>query len=469
MEKFKSGGLARHSRNPSTSINSPPEDKYYLIYGLIFFLGISGHLPWNAILTAQPYFKAKLAQSSMGSEFTAHFAIIFKALKLAVFAAVSLAGIKINNKLWVGVSALGNVLVFSVLAAMVGASNGSANSFYLITLSLVFAAGLFLALFECGMYSILGPFPSRLTQSFLAGNAIGGILAAVNMIISFYSASNNIYASTRTYFIISTIVFVASLGLFIVFLCSEYCQYYQKRVALYSVLAQTPSPRERAAKTWMTSKVGDSSDLLPLNSSNEKNSGFEKPKWMDFTGAGLLKQLWSPSMALFFIGFVNLAIFPALTSVTESTKAVDPNATPFQRELFVPLSFLLLSIADFCGKMMPTLRIFRFDRLPFTTLSLARFAFIPLFLLGNIKVHGKALIIPAVLASDVLFFILIVVAFASAAYLATLIIISAPKRVDVAEQSRATVLLCSALQLGVFGGALFSLFLKLSLRLFVRK
>ena len=99
MEKFKSGPL-RHSRNPSTSANSPPEDKYYLIYGLIFFLGISGHLPWNTILTAQPYFKAKLAQSSMGSEFTAHFAIIFKTLKLAVFAAVSLAGIKINNKLW---------------------------------------------------------------------------------------------------------------------------------------------------------------------------------------------------------------------------------------------------------------------------------------------------------------------------------------------------------------------------------
>ncbi len=456
---FSPALLNRHSRNPSLSGN-PPTDRYFFIYVLVFLLGVSGHLPWNAILTAQPYFNARLAQSSIGSEFAAHFAIIFKALKLAIFSAVSLAGLKINNKLWVGVSALGNVLVFSLLAAMVKSGSVSANVFYLSTLALVVAAGLFLALYECGMYSILGPFPSRLTQSFLAGNAIGGIMAALNMIVAFYSAKNNIYASTKTYFIVSTLVFLASFGLFIVFVCTDYFKYYQRRLALYSVVSQATSPREYLKQT-LIAKDGSEEALIINKRGSYKNL-------LDGQTQDLIRRLWSPNLALFFIGFVNLAIFPALVSVTESMKASSPTASPFQRELFVPLAFLLLSVADFVGKMLPSLTLFRLEGLSFTMLSLARFSFIPLFLLGNIKLHGHSLIFPSILASDGLFFMLIIAAFLSAAYLATLIMISAPKRVEVSEQSRATVLLCSALQLGVFGGAIFSLFLKLTLRLFVR-
>lgn len=455
----------RHSRNSSTT-GTPPTDRYFLIYGVVFLLGVSGHLPWNAILTAQPYFKARLAQSTLGTEFAAHFAIIFKTLKLAVFAAVSLAGLRINNKLWVALSALGNVLIFSILAAMVNGSGSNPDTFYLATLVLVTAAGLFLALFECGMYSILGPFPSRLTQSFLAGNAIGGILAALNMIVAFYSAAeNNIYSSTRSYFIISALVFLASLFLFLVFLGTEYFKYYQRRLALYTVVSQVSSPREHLRRTLLTK---DESEETLISDAKTMQKQKKQMCLLDAPTRNLLKSLWAPNLSLFFLGFVNLAIFPALVTVTESTEATSPTASAFQRELFVPLAFLLISLADFVGKMMPSIRHFRIERLPFTALSLARFAFIPLFLLGNIRIHGRSLLFPALLASDSLFFALIVVAFLSAAYLTTLIIIFAPKRVDVSEQSRATVLLCSALQLGVFAGAIFSLILKLMLRLFVR-
>lgn len=446
-----------------------PKDPYNFIYFMIFFLGLSGHLPWNAVLTAQPYFKARLADSSMGSEFTAHFAIIFKALKLAVFTAVSIAGIRINNKLWVGGSAIGNVLVFGIFTSMVQQSETvlSANSFYTITLFLVIAAGLFLALFECGMYSILGTFPSHLTQSFMAGNAIGGILAALNLIINYYSASSNIYSSTKTYFIISTLVFLLSAISFIVFLCTDYCKYYQKRLALYTVISQV-SPQSTTTGTAKKLEESRSNSFEPKELLRKQtNNKIESRCFGD--SIDLIRKLWSSNLALFIVGFVNLTIFPALVSVTESTGAKLPNASAFQRDLFVPLAFLIVSAADFIGKMLLSFEFVRkMDNLPFPAMSISRILLIPLFLLGNIHIKGRPLILPAALASDTIFFSLLTFAFISGSYISTIIMVTAPKKLDITEQSRATVLLCSAGLLGVFSGSVFSLFLKLFLRLFTQ-
>lgn len=443
-----------------------PKDSYNFIYFIIFFLGLSGHLPWNAILTAQPYFKARLVDSSFGTEFTAHFAIIFKALKLAVFTAVSIAGIRINSKLWVGGSAIGNVLIFAIFTSMVqpGKDGLSANSFYLITLTLVIAAGMFLALFECGMYSILGTFPSHLTQSFMAGNAIGGILAALNLIITYYSAASNIYSSTKTYFAISTVVFLLSAFSFIVFLCTDYCKYYQKRLALYTVISQVNPQTPQTTKKIEESR---SNSFEPNELLKKKLTKIETKRFDD--SIDLIKKLWSSNLALFIVGFVNLTIFPALVSVTESTGAKLKDASPFQRDLFVPLAFLIVSAADFAGKMVVSLEIVRkWDRLPFTAMSISRILLIPLFLLGNIHIKGRPLILPNILASDTIFFSLLTFAFVGGSYITTIIMVTAPKKLDITEQSRATVLLCSAGLLGVFSGSVFSLFLKLFLRLFTQ-
>lgn len=455
-----------------------PKDCYNFVYFIIFFLGLSGHLPWNAILTAQPYFKARLADSSLGTEFTAHFAIIFKALKFSVFTAVSIAGLKMNNKLLVGASAMGNVLVFSILAAMVqsNSKNLDPNNFYLITLGLVIAAGSFLALFECGMYSILGTFPSHLMQSFMAGNAIGGILAALNLIITYYSASSDIYSSTKSYFIISTIFFLISAISFVVFLCTDYCKFYQKRLALYSVISQVnpviPNSSRRFDRSHSESfePFDQPTQHHPLYQSQQlQKSKVNISSGIFSESTELIYKLWSPNIALFMVGFVNLTIFPALVSVTESTGANKSNASAFEKDLFVPLAFLVVSVSDFIGKMLPSIEIIRkMDNLPFTAMSVSRLFFIPLMLLGNIRINGKELIFPSILASDGIFFALLFVAFLSAAYIATVVMVSVPKRLDITEQSRGTVLLCSALQMGVFGGSVFSLCLKLILRSFTK-
>lgn len=445
------------SKSGSSEFNGPA-DRFKFIYFLIFFLGLSGHLPWNAILTAQPYFKARLAGSTLATEFTAHFAIIFKALKLIVFSLVSVAGIKINDKLWIGGAAMGNVLIFAIFSGMVvqEGTGMSPNSFYLASLSLVIAAGTFLALFECGMYSILGTFPGHLTQSFMAGNAIGGILAALNLIISFYTAHSDIYSSTRIYFIISTLVFLLSVLCFIVFICTDYFKFYQKRLALYTVVSQV-KPEDSA----LEGSRANSYDELQKS----KELLVQRPNFLEVSSLDLIKRLWSPNSALFAIGFGNLTIFPALVSVTESTESAIKGNSAFDHELFVPLAFLVVSTGDFIGKLLLSFDFIRkFDNLPFTSMSLARLTIVPLLLLGNIKIGGKSLIFPPLLASNTIFFILLTLAFVSGSYIATIITMSVPKKLDVTEQSRATVLLCSAGLLGVFCGSVFSLCLKLMLR-----
>ena len=454
-----------------------PKDRKNLIYCVIFFLGLSGHLPWNAVLTAQPYFKARLSDSSLGSEFTAHFAIIFKALKLMVFAGVSVAGLRINSKFWVVGAALGNVLVFSILGAMVEEKGSlSSNGFYLITLSLVMASGTFLALFECGMYSILGTLPSHLTQSFMAGNSIGGILAALSLIISFYSASSNIYSSTRAYFIISSFVFLLSMGFFIGFMCTDYFKFYQKKLALYTVISQTGDCNKQANIDGLSIETFKPDIQLVKKQQNcSLNFDNRNDNNIFSDSADLIRKLWSSNCALFLIGFVNLTIFPALVSVTESTSSKSLNSSAFCRELFVPLAFLIVSAADLAGKMLPAFKLFRdrinsenFDKLPLISVSLSRLFLIPLFLLGNICINGKYLIFPKLLASDKVFFGLLTLAFVSGSYICTIIMVIVPKKLEITEQSRATVLLCSASLLGVFAGSVFSLCLKLIIRAFTK-
>lgn len=438
-----------------------PKDTFNFIYFIIFFLGLSGHLPWNAVLTAQPYFKARLSGSAFGSEFTAHFAIIFKTLKLAIFTAVSVAGLKINNKLWVGTAAIGNVLIFASFTGMVHEQTDSmsANYFYLITLSLVMAAGTFAAIFECGMYLILAAFPPHLTQSFMAGNAVGGILAALNLIISYFSSSANIYISTKLYFILSTLTFVGSLISFIVFLCTDYCKFYQKRLSLYTIISE------------VNNTGSDSTDLIfePMLKKQASLIQDSNSKWYGESSV-LIKKLWSENFALFMVGFVNLTIFPAIVSVTESVNANSKNASVFQRILFVPLAFLIVSTADFVGKMILSVRFIRkFDKLPFKAMSICRVLLIPLFLVGNIRINGKSLIFSNVLASDTIFFFLLTLAFVGGSYISTIIMLTAPKtKLEITERSRGTVLLCSAGLFGVFAGSVFSLFLKLFLRFFTK-
>ena len=125
--------------------------------------------------------------------------------------------------------------------------------------------------------------------------------------------------------------------------------------------------------------------------------------------------------------------------------------------------------------MLPAFKLFRdrinsenFDKLPLISVSLSRLFLIPLFLLGNICINGKYLIFPKLLASDKVFFGLLTLAFVSGSYICTIIMVIVPKKLEITEQSRATVLLCSASLLGVFAGSVFSLCLKLIIRAFTK-
>lgn len=296
----------------------------------------------------------------------------------------------------------------------------------------------------------------------MAGNAVGGILAALNLVLTYFSAASNISSSTKAYFIVSTLVFLLSAVSFIVFLSTDYCKYYQRQLALYSIISQN-------------NVINKSHKLLEFHEDSRSNS-FEPLKQQrgdsvinSFDSMALIRKLWSPNLALFLVGFVNLTIFPAIVSVTESVSSQNSTASAFQKDLFVPMAFLAVSIGDFVGKMIPSLSILRFEDLPFTTLSIARFLLIPLFLLGNIRINGKSLIFAGVLASDSLFFILLMISFIGGSYISTVIMTAVPKKqLDITEQSRGTVLLCSAGLVGVFGGSVFSLILKLVLRAFTK-
>ena len=434
----------KHGNQLDENDDSIETDRWHLIYWTVFVLGLTGHLPWNAVLAAQPYFSwrfsAEMSQeSSISTDFIAHFAFTFKAIKFAVLGLVAFAPSQwfFNDKLWIAGSAAGNAVIFSLLATLVAyGQNWTVTGFYGMIMLLVMAAALFLATFECGMLSLLGPFPAHLSQGFLAGNSLGGILSSLNIIASFYFGKANLQASTVFYFCVTVAVFLFALLALFFLLSTNYFKHHQKKLALYTLLHSSSAHRSKEQQsTEPTTSIPDQS-ALPNT---------------------LLTRLRGPCAILFTTGFINIIIHPTLIGLTRSTSALDPDASVFKKGLFVPLAYAVVSAADFLGRALVTRAVDSDLKMPVKLLfkySLWRLAFIPAFLLGNLKINGHSLTIPSLLASDPFFFFVTAIANATGAFIITYSLTTAPKRVDFTDQSRAMVILCSLLQLGVFVGSI---------------
>lgn len=154
----------------------------------------------------------------------------------------------------------------------------------------------------------------------------------------------------------------------------------------------------------------------------------------------------------FCVGYlfvVTIMVFPSITSLVKPVKpTIDGN-------LFVAFHFLIFNIGDWMGRTLPLYKMFvttNINRI--VLLSIARTAFIPLFLICHVvpRAHGATFI-----NNDVLFLVLCWMFALTNGWLCSLVMMAAPQAPGIREEERAMVgsIMSFTLVLGLaMGGSL---------------
>lgn len=307
---------------------------------------------------------------------------------------------------------LGNSVTFLALTIVCCASAMSQVSFYVCTLILVLFGSIFSAVWEAGMLTILGQFPVKYTQAYMAGSGVAGVIVIiVNIAAYFIAGTFETQEFAEFYFGISCALIAAGLVLFWVLQQNPFYKHYNKLVE------EVASQRAEEVKESI-SKIKDCSSFMEI-----------------FTE---VREIAIAAMISSIIGFI---IFPELFFNTKSTMCGTSQENWFHRDMFLNTALFLANAFELFGKLLPLIPTFSFQNGPFILVSLSRALMIPFYALGNYKIKGYILPFKHIFASDILFFTLVSISSLTSSYLHTVSLMWAPTRAKPHERSVAVAII----------------------------
>lgn len=322
-----------------------------------------------------------------------------------------------------------NIAVFTLLALSTKLFlSVSAGVYFAFLMTMVLSASLAAGLCQNGVFAYVAGFGrEEYTQGIMTGQGIAGVLPCIAQIVSVLSvpphkekergddSPQQSSTSAFAYFLTATLISALAL------LAFTYLQrIHTSSVKLDSSLPSLPSRSERKS--------------IPLTHL------FQKLTWL---------------ATAVFLTFVVTMFFPVFTQTILSTHAPSSSSRLFQPPSFIPLAFLFWNTGDLLGRTLPalpSLRLTAYPKLLFV-LSIARAAFVPLYLLCNISGKG------AVVDSD--FFYLVVVQFCfgvSNGYLGSSCMMGFAEYVEPEEAEAAGGFMSLCLVGGLTAGSLLSFF-----------
>ncbi|CAK6951708.1 equilibrative nucleoside transporter 3 isoform X2 [Scomber scombrus] len=247
------------------------------------------------------------------------------------------------------------LLLFVVTTVLVKVDvSDSRMEFFVGTLASVAVVSGASNLFTGSVFGISGHFPMRISQALISGQAMGGTLSAVASIVDL-AVAKDVTDSALAYFLTADVFVLLCIFAYLLLPKLAYSRHYMLAAACTS--PGVMSEGEGASDS------GSSVSVPPLQP--------------------ILRKTWVLGLSVFFVFFVSIMLFPAVSSGIQSVNK--DSGSPWTTTYFVPLtSFLLYNVADFCGRQAtawlqvpgPTSRV-----LP--VLVLCRSIMIPLLMFCN--------------------------------------------------------------------------------------
>ncbi|KAL1743895.1 nucleoside transporter-domain-containing protein [Schizophyllum fasciatum] len=347
-------------------------------------LGCAVLLPWNAIITATPYFLSRLQGSTLQKTFSSYLSTSFTASNFFFLACATAR----SKRIFVTLIGLAILSAFLSISTFIRIPPGL--FFACVLLNAIIQAGLgsFLQTSAIAVASLFGP-PA--VQAMMAGQAAIAVAISTVQVIS---ATLSVWAHKDSATVTSD-GSAEARSAFVFFSLS----------ALYLLLVA-------AAHAWMVAQPEYRSVTAALEPSHKANGSADERRALVSsgpTGQSGSAQIWrvAKSNALYeiavsYVFAVTLSVFPPITI---SVQPVNPSFHPL---LFSAVHFLMFGLGDLTGRYLLSYpRLIIWDARRLLSLSLARTLFIPLFLLCNVQTSSAALPATPLINSDFLFMLLL--------------------------------------------------------------
>ncbi|GAB2297351.1 Epsin-1, required for endocytosis and actin patch assembly [Dionaea muscipula] len=402
---------------PTTSTSSSPkkvpDDSFHLTYIIYFTLGAGFLLPWNAFITAVDYFDYLYPGVSVDRIFAVVYMIValVSLLVIIFYAHKSDAYVRINAGLVLFVVAL---LVVPVMdATYIKDQSGLYAGFY-VTVGAIALCGLADALVQGGLIGSAGELPERYMQAVCAGTAASGVLVSFLRIITkaaYSQDSTGLRKSAILYFVVGIVLMV---------IC----------VIFYNVANRLPVVKHY--------------NELKRQAVNEE----KQEKGSSITEAQFRSTLWKIVWSIKWYGFgvsliyvVTLSIFPGY--ITEDVHS------ELLKDWYPILLITGYNVFDLVGKSLTAVYLLKNAKVAIGG-SVARLIFYPLFL-GCL--HG-----PKFFRTEIPVTILTCLLGLTNGYFTSVLMILAPKTVQLQHAETAGFVIVLFLVVGLAAGSIVAWF-----------
>ncbi|THV05387.1 hypothetical protein K435DRAFT_104157 [Dendrothele bispora CBS 962.96] len=378
-----------------------------------FILGCAVLLPWNALITATPYFLSRLSDSPLKSTFNSYLSTTFTAANFIFLARATATSKQLSPSRVTTVSllALAGLNLLLTLSTTIALSPGLFFAFVILN---GIAQASFGSYLQNSIMAVASLFGHTAVQPLLSGQAAVAVAVSTVQVLSATAAvgretsrnedspPDDGKAEERSAFI-----FFGLSTLFLLF--SAVAQWYLVSMPEYQQVAGSLEPGKRIGRDH-----GTADENRALVSSGRASD--ERARIWE-----VAKKNVSFEISVAYVFVVTLAVFPPITATIQPTS---PNVHPL---LFTSIHFLMFGLGDFVGRSLcsiPKLLIWSSRKL--LTMSLARTAFIVLFLLCNVQRPSSSPIpVAPIISSDFLFMFILFAFGVSNGYVSTMALISA--------------------------------------------
>ncbi|XP_066245365.1 equilibrative nucleoside transporter 3 [Euwallacea similis] len=411
-----------------------PRDKFNTVYLIFYILGIVTLLPWNFYVTANDYWMYKfrdtkihnnsvtgskeINKTPLQAEFTSYITVASATPSLLFFILNAAISHRTSaNKRILGSLFFMLLLMILTLVLVFIDTDKWQYLFFVITLTIVVFLNVCSAILSGSIFGIVSNFSPIYITATIGGQALGGIFAAAAEIVSLALGASSTH-SALVYFLIGNITIALSIVLYIVLTKTVFYKYHIED------------------KLLTISEFGSSSSTAQLVSN--------RVVW---------KKTWICGLSMFLVFAITLSVYPGVTVLIESEGR--GNGNKWNDLYFIPtITYLLFSIGDYLGRISAGKIQKPKKESIILILSLARFVFIPLLMLCNAQPRFYWAV---VFNKDYQYIIILFMCAISNGYLANIIAILAPKKVDDFEKETASLMMTVFMGVGLALGSVMSL------------
>ncbi|KAI0771979.1 nucleoside transporter-domain-containing protein [Trametes elegans] len=382
-----------------------------------FLLGCAVLLPWNAMITATPYFLSRLEGTRLKSTFSSYLSTTFTAGNLLVLAhatATTRTASKTRRVLY-------SLACLALLSFMLTASTythpnaGAFFAFVLFNAAGMAAAGSYLQTAVVAIASLFGPAAMQAVMSGQAAVAVAiSGLQLMSAMASVRGTSPGVVttAASSEPEAQSAFIFFGLSTLFLI-VCA----------AVHVWLVSLPAYKATVAEAASRTRRDTHEHSALLDDSGRDDDGDHRHHREDEKQhvMRIAKTNATYNIAVAGVFAVTLSVFPPITISVQPT---NPQVHPL---IFSAVHFLMFNLGDFLGRSicsLPRLHVWSARRL--LSLSLLRILFIPLFLMCNVQWASASSSGGPLIGSDAVFMAIVLFFGLTNGYVSSMCMMAAP-------------------------------------------